>query len=63
MAEDVDDDEDLSDLCPQPMEIVTYKHAVVLVGPGPNSLAMTADAAERSGRRLLKAAKQARAAG
>jgi hypothetical protein len=63
VAEDaVDNDDDLTDLYPDPMEITTYRHAVVVTGPTPNNLAMTADAAERSAALLLEAARQARSA-
>jgi hypothetical protein len=46
-----------------PLEIVVYKTAVVLTGPGTVGLVMTADAAERSAKLLMEAAKRARAAG
>lgn len=48
------------DLCDQPLVVVTYRGAVVLNGPGNVALAMTADAAEKSGKSLLKAAQRAR---
>jgi hypothetical protein len=50
------------DLVEAPLEVTTYKNAVVVTGPGNVGVAMTADAAERSAERLLDAAKLARIA-
>ncbi|CAN5302119.1 hypothetical protein BH09PSE1_BH09PSE1_03970 [soil metagenome] len=48
------------DLITEPLEPTVLNHAVVVIGPGPVALAMTADAAEISGLRLLDAAEKAR---
>jgi hypothetical protein len=64
MAEDdFDDGDEPDDLYEFPLEVVTYKNAVVLVGPGVISLAMTIDAARKTAALLLEAAKAAEAAG
>jgi hypothetical protein len=64
MAEDdFDDESDPDDLYERPLEVVVFKNAVVLTGPGVISLAMTADAAERSAALLLEAARRARRLG
>jgi hypothetical protein len=65
-ADDLDtepDDNPMDDVVDLPLEIVVYRTAVVLVGPGTVSLVMTIDAAERSAALLLEAAKRARNAG
>jgi hypothetical protein len=48
------------DLCDQPLNIVLFKGAVVLNGPGNVALAMTVDAAERSAQRLVQAVRRLR---
>jgi hypothetical protein len=63
MAEDdVEDDGDPDDLYEHPLEVITYKNAVVLVGPGVISLAMTTESARQTAALLLKAAEVAEAA-
>ena len=66
MAKETDFDADsdpMDDAVSVPLELVVYKTAVVLTGPGTVGLVMTADAAEKSAELLLEAAKRARAAG
>ena len=48
------------DLITEPLRPTVLDRAVVVIGPGPIALAMTADAAEISGLRLLDAAARAR---
>ena len=48
------------DLITEPLCPTVLNRAVVVIGPGPVALAMTADAAEVSGLRLLDAAARAR---
>ena len=48
------------DLCDEPLGIVIYRGAVILNGPGNVALAMTAEAAEKSGKKLTAAAQRAR---
>lgn len=48
------------DLITEPLRPTVLNRAVVVIGPGPVALAMTADAAEVSGLRLLDAAARAR---
>ena len=48
------------DLITQPLEPTVLNNAVVVIGLGPVALAMTADAAEISGLRLMDAAAKAR---
>jgi hypothetical protein len=48
------------DLCDQPLVVMVHKGAVILNGPGNVALAMTVDAAEKSGEKLTKAAQRAR---
>ncbi|CAN5173983.1 hypothetical protein BH10PSE1_BH10PSE1_12310 [soil metagenome] len=48
------------DLISEPLDPTVIDQAVVVIGPGPVALAMTADAAEISGLRLLDAAARAR---
>lgn len=49
-----------NDLITEPLEPTVMDCAVVVIGPGPVALAMTADAAEISGLRLVDAAAKAR---
>ena len=49
-----------NDLCDQPLVVQIHRGAVVLLGPGAVALAMTADAAEKSGELLRQAAQAAR---
>jgi hypothetical protein len=48
------------DLCDDPLVVAVYQGAVILSGPGNVALAMTVDAAEKSGEMLVKAAQKAR---
>jgi hypothetical protein len=48
------------DLCDTPLVVVSYRGAVILAGPANVALAMTVDAAEKSGEMLLNAARRAR---
>jgi hypothetical protein len=48
------------DLINDALEPTVISNAVVVIGPGPVALAMTADAAEISGLRLMDAAMKAR---
>ena len=50
------------DLCNEPLVVIVHRGAVVLNGPGNVALAMTVDAAAKSGERLVKAAQKARRA-
>jgi hypothetical protein len=52
----------MDDLYDEPIEVLPGEGAVVIFGPGPICGAFTPDAAERTGRALLEAAEQARAA-
>jgi hypothetical protein len=49
-----------NDLCDEPLVIVVHRGAVILNGPGNVALAMTVDAAEKSGEMLVTAAQRAR---
>jgi hypothetical protein len=61
MTQDVQDGrEPFDDLITEPLEPTVIDQAVVVIGPGPLALAMTADAAEISGLRLMDAAARAR---
>jgi hypothetical protein len=62
MDEDYLDEGDPEDLYERPLDIATYKNAVVIKGPGVISLAMTAEAATETAILLLKAAEVAEAA-
>ena len=48
------------DLITEPLDPTVLNNAVVVIGPGPVAIAMTADAAEISGLRLMDAALKAR---
>jgi hypothetical protein len=49
MAEDdIDGDGEPDGLYERPLDIITYKTAVVITGPGVMNLAMTAEAAEQT---------------
>ena len=56
-----DDDAPLEDLCDKPLEVATYREAVVLKGPDGVCLALTIEAAEASVERLRYAIDQAKA--
>ena len=51
---------DPAELCDQPLNVAAHRNAVILNGPGKVTLALTAKAAARSGKQLLKAAAKAR---
>lgn len=51
------------DLITEALQPTVVSHAVVILGPGPVAMAMTADAAEISGKRLMDAAAKARGRG
>jgi len=64
MAEDdIDGDGEPDGLYERPLDIITYKTAVVITGPGVMNLAMTAEAAEQTAALLLEAAKRAQKTG
>jgi hypothetical protein len=50
------------DLYDEPLVVQVHRGAVILFGPGAVAVAMTAAAAEKSGEKLLKAARTARRA-
>ena len=58
----MDDESPLDDLCEEPLVVVVDRWAVILAGPDGVSLALTAEAAAQSARRLVEAAEQAKLA-